>query len=529
MNLIESLGRGLAGAGIPCVFSTAPYLGSAKNVRRVSLYRQPYQTAHACQMMFRWVSVYLLLFPCLFGRVDGAHAEPLPTALTQALEHAGIDADSFGLVVQALDAPTPALSHGAERPFNPASTLKLLTTLAALDTWGPAHTFKTEVWLRGELSEGVLYGDLILRGGGDPGLDAERFRGLLRELQARGLRSIRGDVRLDTRLYELAGHGSPGFEHEPLKPYNAAPSALLVQRGTTALRLTPEADRVTARLDPASLPVDNRLELAPELDCDMASADLDLRRADDTLVVAGRLPGHCGPRTVGLTLLSPEATTAHYFRARWAEMGGELTGEIRLAPVPDEAVPWFSVESQPLATLVRDINKHSHNVMAKMLYLNLGAHQFGVPATWDKGERAVRAWLAEKGLALPGLVLENGSGLSRVERITPAGLAALLHWAADQPLYYEFAASLPALGKEGTLRRRLKDAPQAGRAWLKTGSLDGVRALAGYLLDGQGRRWLLVSFINHPGAARAGPVLDALLRALPIADTAPVDTASSPP
>jgi D-alanyl-D-alanine carboxypeptidase/D-alanyl-D-alanine-endopeptidase (penicillin-binding protein 4) len=158
--------------------------------------------------------------------------------------------------------------------------------------------------------------------------------------------------------------------------------------------------------------------------------------------------------------------------------------------------------------------------------LNLGAQRYGAPATWDKGRAAINAWLAEKGLVFPELVLENGSGLSRIERIAPASLAALLAWAARQPLYYEFAASLPALGLEGTQRRRLNDTPASGRAWLKSGTLNGVRNLAGYFLDAAGRRKLLVLLINHANNGQSVQAQQAILEWLMTHDDAGPRTAT---
>ena len=205
------------------------------------------------------------------------------------------------------------------------------------------------------------------------------------------------------------------------------------------------------------------------------------------------------------------ATAAVMFRALWGELGGEFEGQVREADAPEDAREWLRYASPPLSEIVRDINKHSNNVMAKMLFLNLGVARFGGVATWEKSERAIRAWLANKDLHIPELVLQNGSGLSRIERISAASMASLLLWAARQPLYYEFAASLPALGLEGTQRRRMNGRPQAGRGWLKTGSLNGSRALAGYVMDERGQRKVLVFFVNHRNASQVSVAQNALL------------------
>lgn len=457
-----------------------------------------------------------------------AQAE-LPAPVRDALAQADIPPEQVAIVVQTLDGET-LLQHGAARPFNPASVMKLLTTLAALDTWGPAHRFQTRVWQHGELRDGVLHGNLILQGGGDPGLTPERLWLMLRELRQRGVRELRGDVVLDLGLYAIPAIDPAAFDGAPLRPYNAPPAALLVNFNLHHLHLMADAAGVRAWLDPqppdaeAGLRLHNRVRPS-EAGCgDDWRAQISLRREGNALWLDGHYPLACGARSLALNLDSPAATTAAWFATLWHELGGRHVGQFTRGATPAAAQLLLGFDSAPLSELVRDINRYSNNAMSMMLYLNHGAHRLGAPATWDKAERALRDWLGERALELPHLVLENGSGLSRVERLTAAGAARLLAWAAQQPFYHAFAASLPATGQEGTLQRRFIE-PGAGqpelrgRARLKTGSLSGVRNLAGYVLAPDagaaappaGNWLILVFFVNHPHAARAGAAQTALL------------------
>jgi serine-type D-Ala-D-Ala carboxypeptidase/endopeptidase (penicillin-binding protein 4) len=179
--------------------------------------------------------------------------------------------------------------------------------------------------------------------------------------------------------------------------------------------------------------------------------------------------------------------------------------------VPATANLLHTHESQPLAELVRDINKFSNNVMARQLYLTLGAEHEGAPADAGKAERAIREWLAAKRLSAPGLVMENGSGLSRNSRISAATLCAILRAAWNSPVMPEFVASLPVAAIDGTMRKRLHGESVAGRAHVKTGLLNDVRSIAGYVLDYEGRRHVVVMIVNHPNAHQAQPALDAML------------------
>jgi hypothetical protein len=189
-----------------------------------------------------------------------AHAE-LPPAVAQALVQAGIPDTHVGILVRDIDNPEPLLAHGENRSLNPASVMKVVTTLAALDMLGPAHGFKTRVWVEGDIKDGVLTGNLILQGGGDPGLTQERFWLLLREIRARGIGEIHGDVILDNSFHELESVDPAAFDQAPLRPYNAPPAALLANFNTLNLRLGAMQDSVQARIEADdALPLDNRLE-----------------------------------------------------------------------------------------------------------------------------------------------------------------------------------------------------------------------------------------------------------------------------
>ena len=460
--------------------------------------------------------------------VAPARAE-LPLPVAQALKEAGIPETHVGVLVRELDRPEPLLAHGENQALNPASVMKLVTTLAALDTLGPAHTFKTRVWLEGELKDGVLTGNLTLQGGGDPGLTLERFWLLLREIRARGVREIRGDVLLDGQFYDLEPVDPAAFDQAPLRPYNAPAAALLANFNTLSLRLGVVDGTVRARVegeDPVAL--DNRLE-AVEGPCNGWREQLRMTLEEGRLVLAGRYPRACGEQSHPLNLLAPEATVAVLFRSLWRESGGLHTGRIRPCTPAAESRLLLEFESPPLSALARDINKYSNNVMAKMVFLNLGVQRSGAPATWDKGRRAVADWLAEKGLLSEDIVLDNGSGLSRNERLSAASLGRLLAYAARRPAYYEFAASLPAVGLEGTQKGRLNGAPAAGQAWLKTGSLNGARNLAGYVLGPDGRRRILVMLVNHDRASAAGKAQEALITWAVSAVLPPPFPVSQPP
>jgi D-alanyl-D-alanine carboxypeptidase/D-alanyl-D-alanine-endopeptidase (penicillin-binding protein 4) len=197
------------------------------------------------------------------------------------------------------------------------------------------------------------------------------------------------------------------------------------------------------------------------------------------------------------------------FASYFAAAGGTFAGAVREGRAPP-ARPFAVLESLPLHDVIRDVNKLSNNVMARQLFLTLATTSGPPPATIDGARETVHRWLAQRKLAIPGFQVDNGSGLSRAERVTARGLVQLLVVANASPVREALAASLAIAATDGTLERRMRNGSAAGRALLKTGSLEGVRALAGYLQDAGETRWILVAMVNHPNAARAQGALDFL-------------------
>jgi D-alanyl-D-alanine carboxypeptidase/D-alanyl-D-alanine-endopeptidase (penicillin-binding protein 4) len=202
------------------------------------------------------------------------------------------------------------------------------------------------------------------------------------------------------------------------------------------------------------------------------------------------------------------------FRKMWHDLGGRFSGKVAEGKTPPDARLIASWESPVLAETIRDMNKFSNNVMARHLLLSLAGAQgdANAPESAARGADAVKTWLAGRGIDAPELVIDNGSGLSRAERIAPATMGKLLQEAWRSPMMPEFISSMPIAGYDGTMRRRLTDADVAGNAHIKTGTLNEVKTMAGYLVAASGKTYTVVFFINHPNAAAGGAAQDALLQ-----------------
>jgi D-alanyl-D-alanine carboxypeptidase/D-alanyl-D-alanine-endopeptidase (penicillin-binding protein 4) len=445
-----------------------------------------------------------------------ALASSLPPSVLSALQSAGIPPGDVAVTVQEVASRKPLLNWNGGKAMNPASVMKLLTTWTALETLGPAYVWRTEVYYKGKLAGGVLDGDLYFKGSGDPDLTIERFGLLLRELRARGLKEIKGDLVLDRGRFQVDNSDPAAFDGEGLSAYNTLPDALLLNFKALRLTLVPGAKKVAALPVPelAGLLLENHIESVPG-DCGEWDEGLkaDWDAAGVRLVLSGSFPAACGERVWNLSLMDPAEYLYRAFHPLWRELGGSLAGRLRQASVPTDAHLLASTVSPPLAQIIRDINKFSNNVMARQVFLSLGAEALSGerPATPADGEGAVRAFLEQKKLTMPELVMENGAGLSRCARISAMSLNRLLLAAWASPTMPEFLSSLPIVAVDGTMRKRLTETGLAGRAHLKTGSLGNAKTLAGYVNAKNGKRYAVVFLANHANASLAKPAQDALL------------------
>ena len=437
-------------------------------------------------------------------------AQDLPSSAQKALRAAGVPRSSVAAWVQEVGAARPIVAVRADAAMNPASVMKLVTTYAGLELLGPAYRWKTEVYLDGE--------NLVLRGSGDPKLNYESFWMLLRNLRGRGLRDLRGDLVLDRSYFAPAPY-SP-FDSDTYRPYNVTPDALLVNFKSLRFTFVPEGEkgvRVFAEPGLPGMEIVNSLKLGGGNCPDGTRAFREAVQASfqsqpPRASFAGTYPLACGERELNVALHNPQEYVAAMIRQLWAEMGGSWSGRVREGTVSPTARLVYVHESEPLAEIVRDINKFSNNVMARQLFLTLGAEVGTPPARAEEAARVIREWLAAKKIAAPELVLENGSGLSRLERISAGHLGALLLAAWGSAVMPEFISSLPVVAADGTMKKRLKGERVAGHAHIKTGLLSDARAIAGYVLDRQGRRWAVVMIANHPNAPQTDAAMDALLQ-----------------
>lgn len=440
-----------------------------------------------------------------------------------ALSKAQLPIDSVAIVVQPVNGELPLISHNPTKAMNPASVMKVVTTYAALEALTPAYRWKTEVYKNGPVTQGVLDGDLIIKGYGDPALNNAELWRLLQQVQQQGIRHIKGNLVLDASVYMPEVSQRPILDNEPWRAYNVNPYALLVNGGHTSFRLgiskegTRHVANVSQEFELPQVKVVNAMQVSKGPCGDWRSA---LRYAvtaapeGATVTFSGTLPEECEERYLELSVLSQHQYAFNTFKKLWTQLGGRWDGQGVAAVLPASASLVTTWWSAPLDVVVRDINKWSNNVMARQLMLTVGMEAGLAPVDENMSALALKEVLRKRGLSFPELVLENGSGLSRNERISAEHLAQLLVTAYQRPAMPVFMASLPMLGLDGTIKKRLSESSSQGMAYLKTGSLEGVSSIAGYVQDMQGKRYVLVMLVNHANAAAARSIQDGLIKAV---------------
>ncbi|MDP2417212.1 MAG: D-alanyl-D-alanine carboxypeptidase/D-alanyl-D-alanine-endopeptidase [Hydrogenophaga sp.] len=481
-----------------------------------------------------------LLLAAMAGLALPIHAQTatavgaLPPEVSAALARAGVPTGAFSAMVVSLDANNQErLRYRAHVSVNPASVMKLVTTYAAIDLLGPDFTWNTQFYSDGEVSQGVLRGNLYVRGGGDPKLVLERIQAAFMNLQDQGVRVILGDMVLDHSAFELPTIDPGAFDGEALRPYNATPDALLVNFKSVVLTFRPDTGagvaRVTSEPPMAGLAIDAAVPLS-RTGCGDWRGGLQARFNDaNSIRFEGRYPSSCGERVWPVAYQDPASYAARSLEGLWRASGGAITGEVRAGLTPPGARLLHEADSLPLSDIITDVNQWSNNVMAQQVFLTLGrlsptrvltestlADRLAPVRTarFERSREVVANWWRRTfGLRYTAPVMDNGAGLSRSERITPEALVGLLRHAAAHPQGGQFVQSLSIAGVNGTTARMARGAQSAarGNAWLKTGTLRDVTGIAGYVNAVNGQRYAVVGFINDPNAPAARPALEALV------------------
>jgi D-alanyl-D-alanine carboxypeptidase/D-alanyl-D-alanine-endopeptidase (penicillin-binding protein 4) len=428
-----------------------------------------------------------------------------------------------GIQVVAVDSGSSVFARDADKALVPASTMKVLTAAAALRALGPAYRFTTDLYADGPVDQaGVLQGNLYVKGHGDPTLVVEKLWKLVYDLRLEGITRIQGDVIFDESYFD-AEYPMPGWNKKrdlEIGPsYFATTSALALNFNTVALVVGPgTAVGKPARVQletPASgyVTIDNQLVTVAAGASRKVELEREVEAGRMTFTLKGRVPADAQADRYYRTVADP---TAH-FMAAWADLEGvhdiAVTGKHRRGAVPSTATLLVQHRSVPLTAVLMDMNKYSNNFMAEQVLKAIGAETADGPGSTRAGLDYVATYLAGLGLPAASYSLVNGSGLSRDGTLTPSVLTAVMvDMARDEKVGHEFRTTLSIAGWDGTLWRRFTEDPARVRG--KTGTIDGVHCLTGYVIGADGQLYAFSFLMNdlRGGTSQAKRLHDRFLR-----------------
>jgi D-alanyl-D-alanine carboxypeptidase/D-alanyl-D-alanine-endopeptidase (penicillin-binding protein 4) len=505
----------------------------------------------------RWAAAISMTAVCVLATHAQKPAAPAKAANTQACcrtKKAGVSAKKaaakfseraevllgtgpagkgeWGLVIMDAESGETLYQQNADRYFVPASNMKLFTTALALAKLGPEYRFHTTLETSGTISSGgVLTGNVVLVGRGDPNLSNRRFPYELKEefdgppqkalaeladaLAAKGVKEISGDVIGDDSYFPRERYPSGWEIDDMVWEYGAAISSIVVDDNTVALTLTPgeqAGSPVQAAVTPATpdFVVENNVVTSP---ADVKS-DLTLTRdpGANLVVVKGTLPARSAPRKLVLAIEEPAQHAAVLLKRLLEERGIKISGVARArheqAKTQEDPAVLAEHVSVPLGDAVKLINKISQNLHTELL-LRTVARQNGAWTTPDDLMNVPQDFYASAGIAPDDVIQSDASGLSRHDLVTPRAIVTMLAFAQKQPWFGIYYGSLPVAGQDGTLEDRMKNTPAAGRIHAKTGSVEHVRTLSGFAETLSGRR-LIFSFLSNNQGGKSHEAADAL-------------------
>ena len=415
----------------------------------------------------------------------------LEKSIDKALKTSILKNASVGIQIVSLDTGEVVYKRNSETPLNPASNTKLITSAAALVNLTPQYQFRTSVYTNAKIKDGSLQGNLYLKGGGDPVLSYEGLLALAQDVYNAGIRTVTGDIVGDDTFFDDEREFS-GW-HDFNRAYSGKLSALSLGENSAKLVIKPSHRSGLAPqiiLDPptsyiqiknkaVTLSANKVYASFSDSDTDTSSPD---KPAKETLVVQGKVSRKSKYGVSAyVNVNNPSLFTTATFKDALEQMGITVNGAVSLGKVPKKSRRIAVYFSESLSNIICASNKLSSNFVAEQLLKTLGAEVKGTPGTTKKGLEVIHDFLAELDIQEDSYTLENGSGLSRNNRISAEQIVKLLTYMYENfEVKAEYLASLAIAGVDGTLRRRMQDTQAERRLRAKTGAIRSVSCLSGY-------------------------------------------------
>ncbi len=441
----------------------------------------------------------------------------LPQGIETAIKRSGIPKNDLSIYIKEAGRSNHVVaSLNAAKTRTPASVIKVLSTYAAVLELGFDYRFPTQVYRSGRMKNGILHGDLVVKGFGDPTLDWEDVEAIAAQIRAKGIRKITGNIVIDRSYFKVGTQNSSHFDQHPHSPYNAMPDAMMFNERVSTICVAPNKNSITKKYPDGSYVIHNQLKRVNK-PCrgrySWPQVKVDDSKAVPEVWLKGKISKRCGNRNICKVITKPYKSFYYALKDALKQEGVTVKGTMRLKRVPKNAQILFTHYSQPLEKIISKTAKKSNNLYARHLLLFLGAKRYGAPATLKKGRRAVAEILREHhALGSGTLKIDNGSGLSRTAKLSAKILADMLDNAYER-YGMRWMRTLSIAGVDGTIKRRFRGTVVKNRAWMKTGTLKRVKNIAGYVKSREGRYYTAVIIVNtKKGRWKAAKLEDEIIQ-----------------
>lgn len=449
-----------------------------------------------------------LLFVILFLSV---WLQAMPQTIAEYIRQSGIAKKDISIYIkEAGRGGKVVASLNAEKTRIPASVIKVMTTYAAVLKLGFDYRWPTKFYTRGTLKNGVLHGDLMIKGFGDPTLNDKDLVKIVSSIRAKGIKRITGNIVIDRTYFKVGNKDNSGFDKHTYSAYNAMPDAMMFNERVSTVCVTPSKKSAYKKNSDGSYKLVNQLQYVNK-PCkgrySWPGVKIDKNEVMPTVILKGKISKRCGKRNVCKVITKPYKSFYYALKEKLNQEGVKVGGILKLERISQDARDLFTYYSRSLEEIVSKTAKKSNNLYARQLLLLLGAKVYGAPATMGKGRSAIVQILSSKGALGNGVLrVDNGSGLSRVSKLNAKLLADMYDNAYDR-YGTRWMETLSIAGVDGTIKRRFRHTVVKNRAWMKTGTVNRVKNIGGYVKNKKGKLYTVVILVNSPKSRYRGAKL----------------------
>lgn len=451
----------------------------------------------------QYKKILLILSLSLF--VSAQVPEPIETIIGES----GISKDSISISIKETKSNGKRIaSLNSNKYRTPASIAKAATTYAALLELGDSYRWSTRIYRDGDISNGTLNGNLIIKGFGDPSLDGKSVSQIVSYIKANGIDRINGNIIIDKSYFDTCDDCSAKFDENPSSPYNAMPSALMFNENTTTLKIV-RGNEIVQNIKDDSYDITNEITVSDEPCRGRYSwPSVRIQYGERTkVIIGGTLSSSCPP--ISLTHIIAKAHLSFYgsLKQQLNDNGVSFDGNLKVKKTPNYVSEIATIYSKPIFQIIGETNKKSNNLYARQIFLTTGANKYGTPSTLEKSRNALISIFEKNGIRYAkSFKLDNGSGLSRTAKVTTEGFESMLDHAYDK-YQQKWLNALSIAGVDGTIKRRFPSS-LGRRVWMKTGTVDGVKNIAGYVKSSDGTLYTVVIIVNDRLASSRGAALE---------------------